>query len=89
MNKIWLSSVKGAVPLPITDSMTLGLVTKVRSQGHESRKKHTKMFGKFHLPDRMYYIPACLDQDPDLTWDQDDFLRETTTTNSKPITDKL
>ena len=48
--------------------MALGLIAKVGSQGHKFRKKCTKMLGQFHLPDRVYYIPACLDQDPNLAW---------------------
>ena len=58
--------------------MTLGFFAKVSSRGHQSRKKRTKVLGQFRLTDRMQYIPACLDQDPDLTWDRDDFLPEKT-----------
>ena len=57
---------------------TPGSVAKVGSRGHKSRKKRTKMLGQFHIPKRTYYIPACLDQDSDLTWGQDDFLHNKT-----------
>ena len=52
---------------PITDCTTLGSVAKVRDRGQKSRKKHAENLGRFHLPNRTQYIPACLDHEPNLT----------------------
>ena len=54
------------------------LVAKVVESGTKTTKKCMEMIGLLHLPDRTNTIPACLGQDPDLTWDRDHFLHDKT-----------
>ena len=61
---------------PINDSTTLGSLQKLWIRD-ENIKKRAKMLGRLHLPNRTKYMPDCLDQNPDLTWGQDDFLHKT------------
>ena len=58
---------------PTSDSMTLVSVAK-SGVGTKIQKECAKNLGWFHLPDRTYYIPACLDLLPNLTPGRDDFL---------------
>ena len=46
--------------------------------GTKTTKKHIKMMGRLYLPDGIYTIPACVDQDPDITWGWDHFLPDKT-----------
>ena len=63
---------------PINNSVTLGSVAKFRESGKKTTKKPAKMLDQLQLPDRMWHIPPCLDQVPDLIWGRDHFLQDKT-----------
>ena len=61
---------------PATNSMTLMSVAKVVESGTKTRKKSAKMIGWLHILSSWYTILACLEQDPNLTWDRGNFLHD-------------
>ena len=58
--------------------MTLGLVAKSGVGDINPEKNAQKCWVSFISPTGCITYPACLDQDPDLTWDRGDFLPEKT-----------